>query len=532
MTPFLEKTIKFLGKSQNPASVEVLLTLLKSHDQRIRTAAFEALFLKKEADIYVTLFRIFAKDEEAWSESKAVTPERLSRLADAACRSTDKAVRNRAAEVILKYKLYETLPIIMIYLEGTDKAQSLKAREMVLQLAESFYEDLKNAPSETDRRNLDRRREWFVQQLDGPIKRYSVHEYDEVVQALLIVTKKDYDTMRTIVEDHRSVACKRIREFLQHGDHPSYVRLLLSYVGDAGAPPVIDEILTTRTDPLFVRKMLEVIGPNPSMDFRDTLKRFKEFAWFSPNNPDLPALVEDLEPNAIQILLAGGFPKDRTVRLYRFFLQRPSFESRRAAAEAMRRLLGEDVNALMLEFVNDRDPVTAATIFRTLKARNVQQVEQYFDVLVERTEEEIRKAIYDTMPELRAESFASRVNQMTPTTAATVGRYVRRVDPNTFKVIADDIVSPIPIRRQAACIVAATTGFANEFEPRILELALDDQETSVRINAISALGTVISKDAVSVLQSLLNDRSMDIRDAATAALKHWMSVYQSQTRTG
>lgn len=530
MTPFLEKTIKFLGKSQNPTSVDVLKTLLNNPEEQIRSAAFDALFLKKDSNVNVVLFKVFANDEESWAETRSITPERLSRLADAAFRENDPATRDRAAEIILKYKLYETLPTIIVYFEGSDEKLVVKAREMLLRLAESFYEDLVAAPSETERRNLDRRREWFVQQLDGPIKRYAVHEHEEVVQALLIITKKDYDTMRTVVGDHRSAACKRISELLGFGDHGSYARLLLSYVSDTGSPAVIDEILTTRSDKLFVRKLLEVVGVNPNMDFRDTLKRFKEFAWLKPNNPDLPELVEGLEPNAVQLVQSGSFPKDLMVRLYRFFLERPSFESRRAAATALRRLVGEDVNNLMLEFVNNSDPETSAILFRILQSRNVEGLDGVFPKLVERPEEEIRRAIYDTMPDLHIEAFASRINQMTPTSAQKNGRFVRLIDPNTVKVITDDIYSPIPIRRQAACKVAAATGLAKEFANRIIEIAEEDDEINVRTSAIAALAGIMTKEAIEVIKMFLNDRSMDIRDAANIALREWMTAYQESSR--
>ena len=528
MTVFQEKSIKFLGKSPNPASVEVLSKLLANPVSKIRVSAFEALFLKKEPEVYVLLFKHFVNDEEFWSGQTFLTPERLSRLADAAFRTENAAVRDAAAKAIIKYKLYETLPTVLIYLEGSDEALSMLARKMISQLAELFYGDLASAPTELDRRNLDRRREWFVQQLDGPIKRFAANGIDELITSLLVITKKDYDTMRTILGDHRSAACKRIADLLENGDHSSYIRLLLSYVPDGGAPAVIDEILTRRSDPLFVRKMLEMIGDNPSFDFREALKRFKGFDWFLPGNPELGKLVEGLEPCAVQLLMSSSMPKDRMVKLYRFFLERPSFESRRAAATAVRRLVGDEVNKMLLDFVNDSDATTAATVFRILKARGVEEVETVFPRLVERHDDEIRKAIYDTMPELHVESFASRFGQMTPGTARTTGRYVRLIDPNTFKVINDDIVSPIPIRRLAACNVAAVTGYATDFTERIIEIAETDDETNVRIAAITALGTILTKEAIETIKFLINDRSMDIRDAATAALKEWMLAYQAK----
>jgi len=400
-------------------------------------------------------------------------------------------------------------------------------RKTLLQLSESFFNDIANAPPD-ERRNFDRKREWFVMQLDAPVKRYSITHIEEVLQSLLIVGRKDFDTMKLVLADHRSETAKKIGEFLRAGTHRSYLRVLLNYVGDLDSPATMDEIISERSDPLFVRKLLEVIGPEPEDDFKAALKRFQEIAWLKADNPELPALVEGLEPNAVQLLSSVSFPKERVIALYRFFLERPAVESRRAAAEAVRWLIGEELNQMLLKFVDNSDPQTTAILFKLLKSRNVKGIDAMLPKLIERCSDNvIREAIYEMMPELHIESFASQISQMTPMTAKTMGQYVRLVDPNTHKVIDDDIKSPIPIRRASACKVAMVTGYAKDFLPRIMEIAEHDDEMPVRLAAIGALATILVKDALATLKSLTGDRSTDIRDAVEIAIKDWATAYHA-----
>jgi HEAT repeat protein len=288
----------------------------------------------------------------------------------------------------------------------------------------------------------------------------------------------------------------------------------------------MDEIIAERSDALFVRKLLEYVGLDPNPDFRTALKRFKEFAWFRADNPDLPDLVAGLERNAVQLLQSSSFPKERVIPLYRFFLEREAVDSRRAAAESVRWLVGEEINQLLLQFVNNSDPQTAAILFRLLKSRDVRGVEDILPTLIERPDTEIRQAIFDMVPDLRAETFASRVSQMTPMTAQKTGRYVRLIDANTYKKIDDDIKSPIPIRRASACKVAMYTDYTKEFLPLIIEIARED-EMSVRLAAIAALSTVLVKDALATLKSIENDRSTDIRDAVKIAVQNWAAAYHA-----
>ena len=527
MTEFQDKTIKFIGKSENPAAIEILQELLAHHDTTFRKLAFNALYLKKDPNIYVLLFKQFLQDEEFWGKPETVPGDRLAKLADAALRDVSGQYRQSAADVSMKYKLYEVVPTVVLYLDSQDKKFVDIMRQTLLQLSESFYNDIAEAPP-GERRNFDRKREWFVMQLDAPVKRYSVTGIDEVLQSLLIVGRKDFDTMKLVLADHRSATAKKIGEFLRTGTHRSYLRVLLNYVGDIDSPATMDEIISERSDSLFVRKLLEIVGPDPEPDFKTALKRFTNIAWLDAENPELPALVEGLEPNAVQLLSSVTFQKERVIALYRFFLELPAVESRRAAAESVRWLVGEELNQMLLQYVDNSDSQTAAILFKLLKSRDVKGVDAILPKLIERCSDEIiREVIYEMMPDLRVESFASRISQMTPMAAQKMGRYVRSVDPNTYKVIDDDIRSPIPIRRASACKVAMVTGYAKDFAQRIIELAEHDDEMSVRLAAIAALSTILVKDALTTLKGLMEDRSTDIRDAVELAVKDWAAAYHA-----
>ena len=525
MTPFQEKIIKFIGKSENPSANDVLLHLLTHVDTDFRKVAFNAIYLKKSPELYVLFFKQFIQDEEFWGMPGTVSLERLAKIVTAALRDVSGQYRQAAAEAAMKYKLYELLSTVVMFLESKDEQQVALMRKVLLHLADSLFNDIMEAPPE-ERRNFDRKREWFVSQLDAPIKRYSVSACDEAVQSLLIIGKKDFDLMKLVAGDSRSAVGKKFAEYLRTGTHRSFLRVLLNYVDDPDSPGTIDEIISERSDAIFVRKLLEYVGLDPEPDFRATLKRFSEFAWFRADNPELPTLVAGLERNAVQLLQSVSFPKERVIALYRFFLERESVDSRRAAAESVRWLVGEEINHLLLKFVNNSDPQTAAILFRLLKSREASGIDDVLPELIERPDPVIRQAIYDMMPNLHAETFASHINQMTPMTAQRMGRYVRLIDSNTYKKIDDDINSPIPIRRASACKVAMYTNYTNEFFPRILEIAWDD-EMSVRLPAIAALSTVLVKDALVALKNMENDHSTDIRDAVRMAIQNWAAAYHA-----
>jgi HEAT repeat protein len=75
------------------------------------------------------------------------------------------------------------------------------------------------------------------------------------------------------------------------------------------------------------------------------------------------------------------------------------------------------------------------------------------------------------------------------------------------------------------------TGYAKDFMPRIIGIAEQDDEMPVRLAAISALSTILAKEALETLKNLSRDRSTDIREAVEIAVKDWTTAYRDATRT-
>ena len=521
-----DKAIRFLAKSDNPAALELLMPLLDSPNETVRDLAFGSLYLKKTPMVYLTLFDQFLKNEEVWKKSAAVNPERLSKLAETAFNQSNPTYRTAASEMILKHKLYDALPTLLVYVEGPDPDVAKSTVTLVFQLCEAFYDELLNAPTATARRDLDRRREWLAQQLDPVVKRYSVHGFEEPLRALLIIAKKEYPTVNAVMQDHLSAACKKMVSMLAEAEHGSLFRFLFSYVGDPESPGLVDEILTAKSDPKFVGKLLETVGSAPTPEFKTALKRFKSFEWFKVGNPNLSTLVDGVEPAAVQLLISSGMSKDDIFRLLRFFLKQPSPESRRAAADALKFYVGEEINDMTMAFSNDPDPLVCVSLLRLMKSRCLKDADMTLLKMVERPELEIRQAIYELVPDLHADVFASKIGQMTQNTAKKLGRLVRMIDPNLPTLLNDELGSALPVRRMAACEVVRATGFGDKFENKIVDLALSDSDTNVRVAAINTMSQILTVHALETLKNLTKDRGMSIRNAAAEAVQTWAGLYQ------
>lgn len=529
MTAFQEKTIKYLAKTENPAATDLLRPLLSDEDLRIRGLAFEALYLKRDPEILLELFDAFAANTAHWKGCPQITQDRLGRIAQAGIRSGDLERMRKAMDLVRDYKIYEAMSAFVPLIESPDKESAHYGAEGVMMLGEMFYKDLSEAPNAVARANLDRQRLWLTTELDGVAKRYSMHGMLEPLRAVLMITKKDYDTFQTVMQDIHSAASKKVMEILAEEDHPGFYRLLLSFVDDPDSPPSVDVILTKKREPRFVRYLLQVVGDNPSDEAKAAFKRFSAFSWLDPTNPDLKELVAGLETPLVRLMTNMSLPRERLLALFSFVMKNGEVEGRRTAAAALRQYPGDDFNNLVRGLLDDPDPLVCSSLLRIVKSRNFPDADEIISAFVQRNDPEINKTLFELMPDYRIDAFLSRMSQYSEPAAYSMGKIVRSVDPNTAKILSNEVGSFVPVRRQIACDGIRFTGMARDFLGDLCKIAETDDETNARIAALNALADVLLKEAIVTIQDAMQDKSFVIREAATAAAQKWMTRYQKAT---
>lgn len=526
MLPHIEKTIRFLSKSSNPSSIDPLRFLLDHVDRDVREKAFEGLYLKKKPEILLELFHLIARDEQRWLNSGFLSTERLSRLVEQAIRSDNFELVRQGCDMAVRNKLYETLPAVISLLD-VPKAEwvDLSARVM-LELAECFYNELAAATSPLERRNMDRRREWFAVQLEDPVRRYPIHRRIEAIKAFLLVTKKNFPFLLTVLADVHSQVCKTIIELMQNNEESGYYRLLLGFVDDSGAPPIIDLVLTSKEDPKFVRNLLKMIGNNPNQTMKDALKRFKQFHWIRSDNEAIPELIAGEEPAFVQLVANANLTRETTLPMFRLVFALPSTEGRRLAVKAIRAFSGDDVNRILLVAGDDPDPVVCSEVLRIMKARRLREFDQLVMRNYANSSEMVRKTIYDLVPEFRIENFFKKIDQVSDDTAQSLGRIIRNIDPDARKRINTEIASVVPIRRRIAIDAMRFMKLAPEYEETLIDIFENDDEIEVRIAACMALSQVLTIASYQSLQRAVESHNMNLQRAGIEATELWRNALE------
>ncbi|MDR1959464.1 MAG: HEAT repeat domain-containing protein [Planctomycetaceae bacterium] len=531
MTPATEKNIRFCIKTDNPAATEMLRFYLKSDDYEIRQKAFEGIFFKQEPGIFAELFRLIRENEEMWMKIPFLTPARLGKILDSIIRGNDWEQTRTACEMAVRYKVYESLPAISTLLEVPKPEYVSLSAETTLQLAECFYESLAAAVSSLELRNMDRQREWIAAQMEVPVRKYGIHGRDEFVRAYLMVAKRGYTFLNGVLDDIHSQVCKLMIKLLRESEGGSYYRLLLSYIGDANTPQIINNVLTEKDNKSFVQYLLKWISDAPSQSMKDALKRFNRFSWIRTDNTGLADLIEGLEACFVQLVAHATLPREITLAMFEFILQSSSVEGKRAVMTVIRSFSGDDVNRILLAVASDSDPVVCSKILKILKNRNVKEAVQVIMQNVEHPDPLVRRTIYELMPEFRIENFLQKMGQISPYTAGIIGKIVLNVDPHVHKRISEDIASATPLRRRVAMETLQCMGICGEYEEQIVHLLENDDEVPVRVAACKALGDVVTQNSVQTLTWASHDRNLMVQRAAVESLEklHHSLYAQSET---
>lgn len=528
MTPAAEKTIRFCSKTENSAAIDLLRILLKSDDREIRDKAFEGLYFKKSPEISHELCLLILEDQEKWTRMPFLTPERFSRLIDTIIRGNDLEMAKSACAVVVRYQLYESLPAINSLLERPNPDWIALSTETSLKLATSFYEILASASSSLELRNMDRRREWFASQLEDPVRKFGIHRREEPIKAFLLVTKKDYPLLTSVLDDVHSQACKTIVRLLKESEGGSYYRLLLSYIGDTNAPQIINNILAEKSDKNFVQYLLKWITNAPSQTMRDALKRFNSFSWVRPDNPELADLIEGQEDCFVQLIANTTLPRETTLAMFEFIFKHSSVAGKRTAATLIRSFSGEDVNRILLQAAYDSDPEVCSKIMKIMKTRNIKEADQVIMKNVEHPDPMVRQTIYELMPEFRIENYLQKIGQISENSASLLGRIILNVDPNVRKRLNEDIASAIPFRRRVAIDTIRNMNICEEYEEKLIHILEHDDEVDVRISACMALGNILTGQSVQSLTWASNDRNLTVQRAARQSLEKLQAAYQQQ----
>lgn len=517
MTKGLPTTFRVLAETKNEAAVSVLIPALDAPDPTIEEGALRALLKRRSPAGQREILGRLHTISDRWKTILGEGRGRLSVAIRDAILGTDPQMFANACQAALWFAEYDLTAALINVGENSSHPHAAQAAETVLELSERLYQELTSPRDYRERRDPQLVRRHVVTSLENSVKRYPTHKCDRIVEAFLVLAKRDNAVLRKIMQDPHDGSYRAILDVLAHSDRPAVLHLLLSFLDDAHAPSAAISILAHRGDAWFIEHLLQHLGNCPSDAARQNVKRLTHFAWLRNEPAFLNTLDDHAQSVLVHLVLWSGMKRLEAFETVRAVMKHGKCDGRRAACEALAEFSGADANRLVEEALGDEDPMVQAAALVQIRQRGIPNAMTRLIQMVENPHEEVREAARGQLEEFSLERYLSAFDALDDQVRRTTGALVLKVDPGAISGLAEEMQARARSRRLRALAAVQAMDAARHLEASIVEL-VHDEDHMVRTEAARALGACDTATARQALAQARVDRSVAVQTAAQQSL--------------
>lgn len=517
VTKGLKTTLELLKRTHNDAAVRVLVPALDSPSEAIREGALAAVLRRRNAEGHrEALRRLHTVDDR----SKAIFQSHRGCVTHAlrdAVLGSDVPLCVNGCEAALWLREYDLIPALLTVLEDESSPNRELAAATMLKLVDLLYQELADPHDRNGRREPELVRRHVIAALELSMGRFSRHKRREVVEAYLLLVRRDGAVLKRILNDPHQSAFLVLIDVLSKSPSPGVIGLLLAFLDDPRASSAALSVVSKRSDPAFIRYFLRKIGHEPSGPVRQNLKRIESVEWLENETAALDRLDGAGQHAAVKLAMSSSIPRAKSFTVVKHLLLHGEPAGRRAAAEALIEFNGAEANALVLQSLDDEDPQVQATVLKQLRHRGILGALPRLVEKVDSPHAVVRDAARASLDEFSFPRFLAAYDMLDEEVRRSTGALVNKVDRRTIPQLVAELRSPVRTRRLRALSIARVIGAVNRVEEAILGLLRDDDHI-VRAEAARALGHAESPASLQALREALKDRSATARDAAQESI--------------
>jgi len=513
----LKTTFALLAKTDNEAAVRVLLPALDSPYAAVRDGALEAIVSRRSPEGHREILRRLDRLDASWHRIIAAHSHRMAPTLREAVLGDDLALCCNACRAAVWFREYELVPALITVLETPLSPASDLAGRTLGELVGILCHELASPVRLYDRRDPQVVRGHLLSSLELSIKRFAGHRRREVVEAFLLLAARDNLTLKQVLRDPLHPAFSAVTDVLGKSQQGSVIWLLLSFLEEPQAPAAAISLISRRSDPRFVRALLQKTGREVSAVVFQNLKRIDSFAWLKSAQGLLDQLDEQAQKAAVRLVMNSGVPRARAFETIRYLLLHGNEGGRRAASEALEAFQGAEANELALLAADDEDPQVQANVLVQLRRRGIPGAVLRLVEMLDSPHPVVRKAARKSLVEFTFKRFLAAFDMLDEEVRRSTGALVRKVDAQTIPLLKLELESKIRKRRLRALAMARAIGVEAELESAIIE-RLQDEDHLIRAEAAAALGRLNTPSARRALSQAMEDRSQAVQEAARRSL--------------
>jgi len=513
----LKTTFRLLTETQNEAAVSVLIPALDSPVPAIQEGAFHALLKRRSpAGQREILGRLQSMDER-WKEILGKSRGKLSIALRDAVLGTDAQLFANACQAVVWFREYDLIAAFLNVAEDRTNPHAERAAGTVLELVQALYQELSSPRDYRERRDPQMVRRHVITSLEGSVVRFPQHQCKRIVEAFLVLAKRDNAVLRKILQDPHAGSYRPVIDGLTKSSQPGLMRLLLSFLDDPRVPSAAISIFTHRSDARFIQQFLAFLAESTSDAASQNLKRIEHLAWLRNDREFLESLDDTAQASLVHLVMASGMKRLAAFETVSAVVRYGNDAGRRAACAALADFNGAEANKLIEAALQDVDPQVQVSALVELRQRGIPNAMARLIEMVASPHRAVREAARSQLGEFKLECYLAAFESLDDEVRRTTGALVVKVDPEAISGLVQEMEAPARSRRLRALAAAEAMNVAAQLEPSLLAL-IEDEDHMVRAEAACTLASCKTPTAQRALQLALGDRSVSVQAAAQQGL--------------
>jgi HEAT repeat protein len=523
VTNGLQTTWNVLSQTRNRAAQPVLALAMHSELVEIQSGAVRAIVRRKDSAAHEQLIRCFDalgdSGQHTLCDAHRETPHQMSAALAAAVQSGDPQGCKNACCILLLCHDFDQFPALIRAAENRHHRQAPIVSATMKQLAYLLLEDLSDPTSNLRQGGTDTYffRRQIVRALERSVSDFARHYRQEILEAFLVLSPAGNDVLERILQDTHHPCHEPALAVLASSDSPAIIGQLVTLLHDATVPIGVLRIIAQRVDHGFLETLLRGLKKPVPLRVLNNMSRLHRVSWLEEKREQLLALDGQFQATAFELAVATSINHHALFELLAMILRRGSAEGRRAACRALAEFRGPEADELVVAALADPDGGVQAAAVRQLRDRQLPDALPMLVRMLDSPAPEVREAARSSLSEFNFVRYRTMFDLLDEKTLRTTGALVNRVDPSSYFRLAEELSSPSASHRRRGIAMAVAMDAASDVRDKLIALS-EDEEVSVRVEAVAALRHCRGLEVMSALQLALHDPHRAVREAATASL--------------
>lgn len=431
----------------------------------------------------------------------------------------DSAVVLRALDTVESAQLYEEIPILLQLLRKATGETADRCEQVLSRLVDSLSENTAQAKNEKQIA-YQQSCELAIQQFWTELSTHELsHRPHVIVESILILAHGDNAIARMLLKDSSNEIQAIAWDVLEESRHPGVLVFLTSALNVKYVSPKMLDIISTRQDIEFQLQMIRATPMRPSVHQERNYRQLDGLIWLQATEEFWKTMPPELHPQIVQLIQLMSFNTPIKKSFAHSIFLHAAIPARKAALELQGLMKQEEYDACILTALDSDDAETEAWGVTQVRDSNLTNKYRLLVNRLDSPHEEVVNQVRDILGRFDVQRAIEFCESAKPSIGPKLAELLLKINPLAIQELSRELANPVRSRRLRTAQAIHFMQLQKELSHALLELLLDN-DSIIRRVVVEILADVPTRQILATLQSLHDDPSPRVREAAVAAIEN------------